>query len=552
MDTMSKSMDSLVVRLNHLEKGLPSQRMVSSMNQPPPRPNTASTAPAPAFRPVLLPTPIAVSSVPVWPSVNSRPGPIPTRSEPTSGRPAPIRPSATRRPEASTTRTEPLLQSENPDFTQICKTLNRQVQLRRHLNSWTTLPASIDRNIQHVAKNIRPVQPSDELTRDISTIFSQAGTDLQKRIQLHFTTCLTSNLTILRQSNPLDKERAVEIVVKQLKYRLGNKVTEPALRKMVEDEAKVIGADDLHSFRAPARPLKKPCHVTTPPTTTVSNSFSVLSTLEEGDADLEPDSPSPLRKSSRRLPPVPSVSRTPVSFTPSKPSTSGIPRPPTTPPRNTTPISMVLETSPPPSSPSAPPQSIPTTSISRSPMAPRYTLHSCVGKELWKVDLRPDTRHLIISDSNFKHLNSDDIPSGFQLESFSGANFINALKLIEDLPAGQLDNLIISIGINHKDDDFTSRTLPAMDLLLEACGDKIKNLPVSAVCISINPRFRQSLKDNLNLINRKLREICFNSYISPLPDHEIITDRDGVHYTRETQLMILQKIIQYTNETPKN
>lgn len=551
MDTMSKSMDSLVTRINHLEKGLPSQRMVPSMNQLPPRPNTSSTAPAPVSRAVLLPTPIAGSSVPAWPSVNSRPGSFSARSEPTSGRPAPTRPFATRRPETNTARTEPLLQSENPDFTQICKTLNRQVQLRRHLNNWTALPASIDRNIQHVAKNIRPVQPSDELTRDISVIFSQAGTDLQKRIQHHFTTCLASNLTILRQSNPLDKERAVEIVMKQLKYRLGNKVTEPALRKLVEDEAKVIGSDDLHSFRAPAKPLKKPCHVRTPPTTTVSNSFSVLSTLEEGNDDLEPDSPSPLRKSSRRLPPVPSVSRTPVSFTPSKPSTSRIPRPPTTPPRDTTPIAMVLETSPPSSSPPAPPQSIPTTPTSHPAIAPRYTLHSGVGKELWKVDLRPDTRHLVISDSNFKHLNSDDIPPGFQLESFPGANFINALNLIKDLPAGQLDCLIISIGINHKDDDFTSRTLPAMELFLETCGDKTKK-ELAVVCISINPRFRLPLKDNLNLINRKLRELCFNSYISPLPDHEIITGRDGVHYTRETQLMILQNIIQYTNETPKN
>lgn len=580
MESMSKSVETLAGRLNALEKGQPSPHMASVRNQArsvPVKPPMATT------RPQLS----TGRSTPAWQHPTKQIGPSNARSAPaTAASSAPTAPASSARNPAAAASSAPAtltLQSDNPDFSQICKSLNRMVQLRRHIDNWKTLPAAITRNIQHVAKNIRPVHPSDELTADISGIFAKAGLELHERVKRHFAERLKLNLAILRQSNPLDKDRAVEVVTKQLQNRLGSKVTGPNLRGLVEGEAKVIGVAenrdraevrevvDPDGFRQPSRPAKKQCISTTPPTTTTRNSFALLSTIENDDAVGVEDSPSPPRKTPRLLPKAPS--KTHVSFTPGSPqrrpsastdttpaglenfalvleTSPGTDLPPQSaptgthalrsaffPPRATTPESMALETSPTTQRTGVPAQSLSTVSVSR------FTDHSSRKKPSWQVRLLPDTEFLILADSNFKYLTSEDIPSGFQVECLHGANFSNTLDLINDLPPVQ--QLIIAMGINHKATKFDQETLPAMELFFEACEAKTED-PLITVGVSINTRFIQPMKDNLTLVNRRLREAGPEYYISPLASHEIYTDSDKVHYTRDTQLHILHNIIQFT------
>lgn len=116
---------------------------------------------------------------------------------------------------------------------------------------------------------------------------------------------------------------------------------------------------------------------------------------------------------------------------------------------------------------------------------------------------------------------------------------------IQNLAQGQVQQLIIALGVNHRDHAFTSKTSSAMDLLLETCGEKTVR-PLAAVGVSINPGFLRREKDTLTSINSKLRETCLNSYIQPLLDQQINIATDGLHYVRNTQQRILHNIIQYT------
>jgi len=539
MDTISKTMETLTSRLSTLEKGQPSIAVEPTGNR---------------TSPVDVPTLMSSTrrSAPTWQPANNRP-PF-SRPAPTSG-PA-----------------TPPMQSANPDFHEICKALYRMAQLRRQVQNWKSLPVAIKRDIQRVADSINPVHPSDELVQDISNIFARTGSDLHKRVLHHFSERLVLNLSALEQYSPLDKERAVEVVVKQLKFRLGRKVTEPDLRRLVEGEAEVIGrgrsstevrcGTDPDGFQKPTNPAKKLC-ISKSPTTNTHNTFAVLSTLEKDNNDLEQDSPSPIRKQ-RILPAMPPPSRTSAAFqsNSSAPTTprSGL-HPETASASSNmkptslteTPSAMAVDPFPQPDPTMVPLQSVPTgplptpgtSTASDLPMISRFNHHSGENKASWEIHLRPDTEFLIVSDSNFKSLTESDIPPGFQLECFSGANFSNVMAPVQNLAQGQVQQLIIALGVNHRDHAFTSKTSSAMDLLLETCGEKTVR-PLAAVGVSINPGFLRREKDTLTSINSKLRETCLNSYIEPLPDQQINISTDGLHYVRNTQQRILHNIIQYT------
>lgn len=579
LETMAKSMETLTGRLNTLEKGLPSQSLAWKTNPIPPLISSLDTSCS------FPPLPHTTSHFSGRTPLSTIPGPSHAHTEPARFR--------------SSAPTAPTPHSDNPDFHQICKSLNRMVQLRRHMVNWTTLPSAIHRNIQHVASNIRPVHPSDELIEDISRIFSKAGSDVQQRVQAHFTERLALNLSILKNSNPSDKERAVEVVTRQLKNRLGSKVSEPNLRLLVESEAKVIGiskdrskvvgmtecrsedrsevigmtegrsedrseviemtedrrkvdeGDEQEGFRKPKKPSKIPCTMKTPPTLASHNSFTVLSPGDEDCTDVEEDSPSPLRKPPHSPPKVPlpaSIlkSNTVVPFSLPKPSTSGIPR--IIEPKGPKPIPRDLGSSSKTAPSNAPHQPISKDTHLVSSL-PRFNDHHGSNKKSWHVKLRPDTRHLIISDSNFKYLRDTDIPPGFQLECFRGATFVNILDVVKGLPMdGTILRIFFSLGINHKDQDFHSTVSPAIDLFIKA-SEYVADELYGCVGISINPGLSAHCKNNLKLINAKLKSGEHTTFVEPLADHEIITEPDTIHYTRDTQLRILRNIIQ---TQPKN
>ena len=606
MEGMAKSVNALVGRVSVLEKGPPSHQ---------PKVTVTPAAPAP-----LLPNP--------WPFL-----PPPARAGPFSARPlpapAPVRPSSSTassssssstaaRPGPSSARqashstglhmtnrkpnTDPNLNnlpnldsdilertpSANPDFPKLCKALYYVCQLRRHTTNWQTLPRAISRDLSHLASNIKPIHPSAELVADISSLFSRTGDDLRDRVARHFSERLDLNLTALRTYNPLDKEQAVEVVIKQITLRLGSKGTTFSVRTLVEGEAKAIWSEDKARqstegerkvtsdedtrFVRKPNPAKKSCHMITPPTT-VFNRYSVLADLDadtvEPDsplltrAETKPvassksplpcdlnDSPSPPRKTPRRLPNDPlSSPKTTVSFTPLT-STRTIPHGTTS--TSTASYSVPTESSS--SITAVPPMTTPASSLppppSSSSSPPRYSRHLGDNKGSWKIHLRPDTRTLILSDSNCRDLTEQDIPTHFQLECFSGANFSNALQLVQKLPNAQLDNLVIAMGINHKQQVFRTRTLPAINIFFEHCRPKAR--VVTAVGVSINPHLPDSETTNLAEINHTLQSITHNKYVKPLTSNQIDTHGDMVHYTRDTQTNILSRILQHCNTTPKN
>lgn len=86
----------------------------------------------------------------------------------------------------------------------------------------------------------------------------------------------------------------------------------------------------------------------------------------------------------------------------------------------------------------------------KSKTAIRLNRHSGQAKKFWKIKLRPETTTLVISDSNLKLVTEEEVPDTWQLEVFSGAKLDHLSKLVELLGTSAPNNIVTSVGINHR------------------------------------------------------------------------------------------------------
>lgn len=389
--------------------------------------------------------------------------------------------------------------SSNPDFTKVCKSLFRVVQLQHHLTNWDDLPDSLKRNLNHVGENITPPEPNDDLTKGIADILTSAGNDIQRHVRNHLRAKLASNRMALSKLDPSDKEKAAEVTHNQLTRRLGKRI--PDLRRKITESAKLIGSarsaapshaapiPSTSSWTAPKTPAKRP-RLTTPSPIQNTNRFQTLRD-DDGDGD----------DMEVQVPDVPAAH-------PDAPSTS-----------------------------SALPQRSPKPATKRH----KKTWHS---KTTPAITLRPETKAIIIGDSNLKNIQEDIIPDQWQVEVLPGALFSHVIQAVNNLPERPVD-IIISVGINHRDWDFKERTYGELSKLRELSTKRGHN--IRAVGVGINPELDDVTQQNLRDINLRLFAIFSDRYIAPLPSNQVFTSSDNIHYTEETAGKLLGSIVNHIN-----
>lgn len=391
--------------------------------------------------------------------------------------------------------------SSNPDFTKVCKSLFRVVQIQHHLTNWDDLPESLKRNLNHVGENITPPEPNDDLTSDIADILASTGNDIQRHVRNHLRAKLAANRMALSKLDPRDKEEAAEVTYNQLTRRLGKKV--PDLRRKVNESAQLIGSarsaapllTDIprtSSWTTPKTPAKRPRLITPSPVQN-TNRFQILRNNDEDGNDMEvqiPDTP---------------------DTRPEAPSTSSV-------------LPPVQQRSPRPAT-----------------QRPKKTRHN---KEAPAIILRPETKAIIIGDSNLKNIPEDIIPNQWQVEVLPGALISHVIHAVDNLPERPVD-IIMSVGINHRDWDFKERTYGELTKFRELVTKRGHNL--RTVGIGINPEFDDLTQQNLRDINLRLFAIFKDRYISPLPSEDVFTTNDNIHYTEETAGKLLGSIVNHIN-----
>jgi hypothetical protein len=153
-----------------------------------------------------------------------------------------------------------------------------------------------------------------------------------------------------------------------------------------------------------------------------------------------------------------------------------------------------------------------------------------------------DAKYLVITDSNFKHAESMDIPPNWEIHVFPGAKLAHASKLISSaITHVNTTDVIISVGINNRTCQYAGST--QKDIL------SIKNISVKRdlKCHFLGISYSRSLPPvecrNLADLNKGASNMFKHGYIQPLSKVGLDpNDSYRIHYNRDTLNLILENI----------
>lgn len=422
--------------------------------------------------------------------------------------------------------------SSNPDFTGIVRALYKLVQIQHHASNWEDIPYAIQRDLNYFIDSITPPDPTENIRELLAGVFVCAGHEAQSFVQQHLTERLGLHRNFLEQANPLDKDRAIDIALKQLKKSLGKKITGNSLMSTLVKEARTIGLNHGRQTTTEVAPRPSP-PVEQPPTK---------------------------RRNIQGTPPSTNFLRIPLD----QPTVNHTPEehPDITEMDGTTDVAEGHNYNNPITNPITNPRTNPNPqedrpqtseehdSVGRKNKRRRKTVHGAQTKHFWRVALRPETATLVISDSNLALVEEDDIPDDWQLEIFSGAQFANAAKLIKDLPIDRPAEIITSVGVNHRKWDFGKSTYRETQRIREATRERQGNL--HALGVAFNKTLPASEQTNLQRTNDRLKQIYGNNFIDPLQPDAVHTEEDGIHHTQATTKRVWHTLLAHMNIQPKN
>jgi len=155
-------------------------------------------------------------------------------------------------------------------------------------------------------------------------------------------------------------------------------------------------------------------------------------------------------------------------------------------------------------------------------------VHDSTNKAKWGISPRPNTKCVVISDSNMRKANN--IPNGWEVHVFPGAKLNHAAEIIKKLgPAKGLEKLVISVGINNRDWNSTNITTDVNKVYSTAEKSKISAYFVG---VSAPPTLNDKQKSAINDLNKQaLKRFGNRNYISPTDKVSVDpSDSFGIHY----------------------
>jgi hypothetical protein len=167
-------------------------------------------------------------------------------------------------------------------------------------------------------------------------------------------------------------------------------------------------------------------------------------------------------------------------------------------------------------------------------------------RHTWRLHLDNNTKTLIIGDSNMKH--AQTIPDGWKICAFSGMNMSHLPNVLKNTTGSAPTRIVLTIGINDRDNEFETQTAPLMDTAISKLKEKFPNAEHYAVGIS-SKELPTRMKENIANINNKLSIDFGKNFIKPLNsmDIGIAPDRFKIHHNQVTVDKILNSIIARLN-----
>jgi hypothetical protein len=424
--------------------------------------------------------------------------------------------------------------STNPDFSDLCKAMFRLVQLEHHLGNWRALPKGVDRALQRVMRNIKPPMPNPGLADRLLALTLEFEDKISRAVHDHISDQLCRVKVESETLDTSDAPRARDLVERQLKKKLGNRLSDERREELLTEALKVI--------RLPRPTVEEGNTAPTPPPVEAGNKETIQvpssprSHVEVGETGQRTTALSPyvcLRRLTYATVANPEPTVTPSA---SKKRRVTSPSQGSVPPPSDTVMDFTAIASD---------EDEPILGSQRpGPRSSKPTINNVHRKfdaDNYTINFKAACRVLVLGDSELKNLKG--LPRDFQVESFSGARlghpWLTEVLRKNTLP-GSVQEIVLAAGINDRDSDFTKQTLPG----LKECLDELRKTGRKLHFLAVNiPRhFHEESVNNLENLNDYMRAVPGMGFIENLPYSSVKTVSDLLHYDEITLGLIADQV----------
>ena len=168
----------------------------------------------------------------------------------------------------------------------------------------------------------------------------------------------------------------------------------------------------------------------------------------------------------------------------------------------------------------------------------------------WTIQVKFNTRVLVISDSNFKRARR--LPKDWQVEVYPGAaltHIDNLARLAQKQNSTRLEKVILSVGINDRDNDWSGTTQKSANQIVRT----INSFPSTCPCYFLEVGIPEHLdlgrtgraKDNLVRLNSHIlgKLAATARFVPNIPSNTICTDDvQNIHYDQNTMDRIMDNL----------
>lgn len=164
---------------------------------------------------------------------------------------------------------------------------------------------------------------------------------------------------------------------------------------------------------------------------------------------------------------------------------------------------------------------------------PCFTRHKHLGNKAQNWFLQPTRPYLILGDSNIGRL-PPICHSEVQVDCFPGARIHHITRILKHkTPASPtVRALILSVGINDRNQDNRFQSKVAIQALLEAADSTFPNAHIRIATLNWSPRLPLNVRANLIRIDEAIRNT--RRGIKRLPTEDFVTEEDLIHWSGTT------------------
>lgn len=182
------------------------------------------------------------------------------------------------------------------------------------------------------------------------------------------------------------------------------------------------------------------------------------------------------------------------------------------------------------------------------PQRMKVIRHENSYRKMIDWDLKVEKKWLIIGDSNLARIPGYSIPD-LQIDSYPGANFRHAQALLSKATSQvMVEKLVLSFGLNSRGQRAKETAVKQMQAAVRTAKKKFPFAEVWVPVINYSTSLTASEQFSLQTLNAHItRNLPF---IPALPNSVFRTEKDNIHWNRNTACAMLDHWLCFLNWNP--